>query len=152
VGFVVAPKDKIQTVRRAAQFNHFGLAITITDLTELVLNSPDLEGIRVAVRDRVNEYVRIAVNALGRYDLRWRQDVPFLWLKLPRGWRASHFLRAAERRGVRLRSADDFALLDGRAPHSIRLTINGQISLEHFAEAMQVLEQLLNSPPDSIEV
>ncbi len=152
VGFVVAPKDKIAKVRRAAQFNHFGLAITITDLTELVLNSPELDEIRRAVRDRVNDYVHIAVNALGRYDLRWRKDVPFLWLKLPRGWRASHFLRAAERRGVRLRSADDFALLDGRAPHSVRITVNGQISCAHFAEAMQVLEQLLNSPPDSIEV
>lgn len=152
VGFALAPQGKAQTMRRTAHFNHFGLAITITDLTETVLQSPDLAKIRAAIVERVNSYVRIAVNVLGRYDLKWRDDVPFLWLKLPRGWRASNFCRAAEQQGIRLRSADDFALLDGRAPHAVRITVNGQIPLEAFERAMKVLEQLLDNPPDLIEV
>ncbi|WP_428541509.1 PLP-dependent aminotransferase family protein [Profundibacter sp.] len=152
VGFALAPQGKAQTLRRTAQFNHFGLAITITDLTEMVLQSPDLPQIRTAIVERVNSYVRIAVNVLGRYDLKWRNDVPFLWLKLPRGWRASNFCRAAEKQGIRLRSADDFALLDGRAPHAVRITVNGQIPLEAFERAMYALERLLSNPPDLIEV
>ena len=118
----------------------------------MVLQSPDLVKIREAVRDRVNSYVHTAVNVLGSYDLKWNEDVPFLWLQLPRGWRASHFCRAAEKQGIRLRSADDFALLDGRAPHAVRITVNGQIPLETFERAMYALEQLLNNPPDLIEV
>ncbi len=152
VGFAVAPANMTQKLRRAAQFNHFGLAVTICDLTEMVLQSPDLAEIREAVRDRVNSYVRTAVNVLGSYDLKWSEDVPFLWLQLPRGWRASNFCRAAEKQGIRLRSADDFALLDGRAPHAVRITVNGQIPLEAFERAMYALEQLLNNPPDLIEV
>ncbi len=152
VGFALAPIGKTQKLRRAAQFNHFGLAVTICDLTEMVLQSPDLAKIREAVRDRVNIYVRTAVNVLGSYDLKWSEDVPFLWLKLPRGWRASNFCRAAEKQGIRLRSADDFALLDGRAPHAVRITVNGQIPLEAFERAMYALEALLSNPPDLIEV
>lgn len=152
VGFALAPANKSQALRRAAQFNHFGLAVTICDLTELVLQSPDLAKIRSVLRERVNEYVRTAVNVLGSYDLKWSEDVPFLWLKLPRGWRASNFCRAAENQGIRLRSADDFALLDGRAPHAVRITVNGQLPLEVFERAMYVLEGLLNNPLDQIEV
>lgn len=152
VGFAIAPAEMTQKLRRAAQFSHFGLAVTICDLTEMVLQSPDLDEIRRMVRKRVNEYVHAAVNVLGGFDLKWSKDVPFLWLQLPRGWRASHFCRAAEKQGIRLRSADDFALLDGRAPHAVRITINGQIPLEVFEGAMHVLEGLLSNPPDLIEV
>ena len=152
IGFALAPKSKVQKLRRAAQFNYFGLAVTMCDLVEMVLLSPDLAKIRDAVRVQVNNYVRIAVNVLGSYDLKWSEDVPFLWLMLPRGWRASNFCRAAEKQGVRLRSADDFALLDGRAPHAVRITVNGQIPLATFERAMHILEQLLNNPPDLIEV
>ncbi len=152
VGFALAPANKTQALRRAAQFNHFGLAVTICDLAEMVLQSPDLAKIRSLMREQVNRYVHTAVNILGGFDLKWREDVPFLWLQLPRGWRASHFCRAAEKQGIRLRSADDFALLDGRAPHAVRITVNGQLSLEVFEQAMHVLEGLLNNPPDQIEV
>ncbi len=152
VGFALAPASKTHALRRAAQFNHFGLAVTICDLTELVLGSPDLAKIRNLMREQVNRYVRTAVNVLGGYDLKWSDDVPFLWLQLPRGWRASHFCRAAEKQGIRLRSADDFALLDGRAPHAVRITVNGQLPLEMFEGAMHTLEALLNNPPDLIEV
>ncbi|KPU84499.1 hypothetical protein JI58_03465 [Marinosulfonomonas sp. PRT-SC04] len=152
VGFAIAPADMTQKLRRTAQFNHFGLSVTICDLTEMVLQSPDLAEIRRVLREQVNRYVRTAVNVLGGYDLKWSEDVPFLWLKLPRGWRASHFCRAAEKQGIRVRSADDFALLDGRAPHAVRITVNGQIPLETFERAMYVLEDLLNNPADLIEV
>ena len=152
VGFVVAPDGKSQIIKRAAQYNHFGLAITITDLTEMVLGSPELSGIRENIITKVNEYVQMAVNILGGYDLKWREGVPFLWLKLPRGWRASNFCMATEKIGVRLRSADDFALIDGRAPHSVRLTVNGRIALEDFEAALLKIEHLLSNPPDCIEV
>ena len=152
VGFAVAPKGKTQALRRAAQYNYFGLSVPVCDLTHRMLSAPQAEALSDAILDRVNSYVRSAVNVLGGYDLNWRDDVPFLWLKLPRGWRASTFCRAAEKQGIRLRSADDFALIDGRAPHAIRIAVSGLIGLDHFNEAMQALERLLSNPPDLIEV
>lgn len=152
IGFALAPMGKSQMLRRAAQYNYFGVSVPVCDLVTLVLGAPEADNLSEAITCQVNEYVRAAVNALGRFDLKWREDVPFFWLKLPRGWRAGTFCRAAEKQGVLLRSADDFALIDGRAPHAVRIAVNGQIALKHFAGAMAVLEHLLSNPPDCIEV
>ncbi|PIE15195.1 MAG: aspartate aminotransferase [Rhodobacterales bacterium] len=150
VGFALGPVGQCQKLQRTARYNHFGLALSVTDLAERVLNAPELPRIRVSLIARVNEYLRMAVNVLGSFDLKWREGVPFLWLKLPRNWRASNFCMAVEKQGVRLRSADDFALLDGRAPHAVRITINGRVRLDDFEAALFRIEKLLRNPPDSI--
>ncbi len=152
VGFVLAPSGKIRALRSAAQFNSFGLSVPVCSLTERLLASPDFDRLCGAIRDRVKIYVQTAVNILGLFELNWQDGVPFLWLKLPRGWRASAFCRAAEALGIRLRSADDFSLIDGRAPHAIRIAVNGMVELERFEWAMRQLEHLLSHPPEQIEV
>jgi DNA-binding transcriptional MocR family regulator len=62
--------------------------------------------------------------------------VPFAWLPMPRGWRASSFLRAAEAEGIRLKAADEFALIDGRAPNAVRLALTGERDDARFAQAI----------------
>ncbi|HBQ37067.1 MAG TPA: PLP-dependent aminotransferase family protein [Rhodobacteraceae bacterium] len=151
VGFALAPQNNTPKLLRVACYNYFGISIPVCDLSQRLLNAPEIDQISQDVRDTINCYIRAAVNVLGRFDLQWHEDVPFLWLRLPRGWRAGAFCMAAEKRGVLLRSADDFALIDGRAPHAVRISVNGQIALQHFEEAISVLEQLLSDPPDSLE-
>ena len=107
---------------------------------------------RADVRAEMAKYVRVAVNALGGFDLVWDDQVPFLWLRLPGGWRAAAFTRAAEAQGVQLRSADEFALRDGLAPHAVRIALNGQVPLPVFEAAMQRLRSLLDNPPEQISV
>jgi len=104
------------------------------------------------VRDKIGEYIDVAVNILGRYDLKWDREVPFLWLTLPSGWRSAAFCRAAEQQGVQIKSADEFALRDGRAPHAVRIAVNGHIGLQSFEAAMHRLRRLLDSPPEQISV
>ena len=60
--------------------------------------------------------------------------------------------RAAEREGIQLRSADEFALRDGRAPNAVRIAVNGHVSLEKFEDAMLRLRALLDNPPEQISV
>ena len=38
----------------------------------------------------------MVVNMLGVYDLSWQAGLPFVWLRMPKGWRASSFARRAE--------------------------------------------------------
>ena len=92
-----------------------------------------------------NTYIQSAVNILGGFDVAWRADVPFLWLRLPVGWRA-------EVEGVQIRSAEDFVCRDARAPHAVRLAINAGVSLSSFEHAITRLRQLLDSPPEQLSV
>ena len=95
---------------------------------------------------------QILVNRLGSYDLAWQPGVPFVWLRLPIGWRASAFLRAAEGRGVLVRSADEYALVHARAPNAIRMAIAANQPRADFEAAIQRLADLLARPPADLSV
>jgi DNA-binding transcriptional MocR family regulator len=152
VGFAVAPEGRGPDLRRAAEHAFFGLAQPLKELTRILLSDPRTRDLAQKVRETIADYVRVAVNALGAYDLVWDAQVPFLWLNLPAGWRSAAFTRAAEARGVQIRSADEFALRDGRAPHAVRIGVNGQVPLEVFEGAMLKLRDLLDNPPEQIGV
>lgn len=152
VGFAIAPRDRSGDLRRSAEYGYFGLAQPLAELTRLLLSDPQARPLARDVRAKMGEYVRVAVNALGGFELNWDPDIPFVWLHLPSGWRAAAFSRAAEREGIQLRSADEFALRDGRAPNAVRIAMNGHVSLKQFESAMLRLRALLDNPPEQISV
>ncbi|ETX28298.1 PLP-dependent aminotransferase family protein [Roseivivax isoporae] len=152
VGFAVAPRDQAAGLRRSAEHGFFGLSRPLADLVEDLLGRPETRAVMSAIRAEYGRYVRVAVNVLGAFDLTWRDDVPFVWLNLPAGWRAAAFVQAAEAQGVQLRTADDFALRDGAAPHAVRIAVNAQVSLASFAAAMERVRALLDEPPERIAV
>ncbi|CUX83293.1 MAG: transcriptional regulator, GntR family [Roseibaca calidilacus] len=152
IGFTVAPRAHASTLRRAAEHGFFGLARPLADLTEDLLLRPETAEVAEKVRACLQSYTRVAVNGLGGYDLRWGDDIPFLWLNLPDGWRAGSFTKAAASRGVQLRSAEDFALRDARVPHAVRIGINAQIALPRFENAIARLRDLLDNPPEGMVV
>ncbi|WP_293573504.1 PLP-dependent aminotransferase family protein [Phaeobacter sp.] len=152
VGFALAPKGRGADLRRTAEYSYFGIAQPLAELTRILLADPRTPALVDKVRNEMAKYVRVAVNALGSFELVWNDSVPFLWLKLPSGWRAAAFTRAAEAQGVQIRSADEFALRDGRAPNAVRIAINGHVSIERFEDAMLRLRALLDTPPEQISV
>ncbi len=152
IGFAVAPETGASALRRAAEHGFFGLATPLADLTAMMLNDPRVDTIADDVARVVGRYVQSAVNILGRYDLSWREDAAFLWLSLPRGWRAGAFCRAAEAEGVQLRSAEDFASRNTNTPHAVRFAVNAGLPLERFEAALMRLRDLLDNPPERIEV
>lgn len=152
VGFAIAPRERSVDLRRSAEYGYFGLAQPLAELTRLLLGHPEARQLARDVRSKMGEYVRVAVNALGGFDLNWDSEIPFVWLHLPSGWRSAAFSRAAEREGIQLRSADEFALRDGRAPNAVRIAVNGHVSLAKFEDAMLRLRALLDNPPEQISV
>lgn len=152
VGFALAPEGRAADLRRVAEYSYFGLSQPLAEMARILLSDPRLPDLMAEVRAEMARYVRVAVNALGAFDLTWNPDVPFVWLRLPPGWRAAAFTRAAEAQGVQIRSADEFALRDGRAPHAVRIAVNAHVPLKQFEEAMLRLRALLDNPPEQISV
>ncbi|NRB02974.1 MAG: PLP-dependent aminotransferase family protein [Rhodobacteraceae bacterium] len=152
VGMIVAPEGQGHITRRTAEYSFFGLATPLTDLCAKLFAHPRLPELVQGVQDGIGRYVRASVNILGGYDLSWREDVPFLWLRLPDGWRASGFVQAAEAAGVRIRAAEEYACRDARVPHAVRFAVNAGISLKDYEVAMLRLRELLDNPPERIGV
>ena len=152
IGCAIGPRGMSGALHRSAEHGFFGLATPMIDLTAALLSHPELPEIMQRSRLGVEQFVKVAVNTLGGFDLLWRTDVPFLWLQLPQGWRASAFCQAAEKQGIQIRAAEEFAGRDAPSPHAVRIAINGGIPLERFEDAMVRLRNLLENPADQIGV
>lgn len=151
-GYVVCPTGMGEAGRLTAQHGFFALSRPVSDLCLHLFQSGAAAEIKRRAQAEFAARLQILVNHLGAYDLGWQPGVPFAWLRLPSGWRASTFTRMAEARGVLLRSADEYALIHARAPSAVRIAIAGNLSRRAFEAAMATLGDLLSKPPSDLSV
>ena len=151
-GDIVCPTGQGEYARLAAQHSYFGLARPLVDLMQQLLTSGEAGRLRDEAQAVLERRLELTVNALGSYDLSWRPGLAFVWLKLPMGWRASTFMREAETVGVLVRSADEYALMDGSAPNAIRIAIDGRSPEPDFVRALAAMTRLLRNPPGDLPV
>jgi DNA-binding transcriptional MocR family regulator len=151
-GYVLCPEGMGEAGRLTVQHGSFALAYPVSDLVFDLLNSSVADQLRSAVQAEFAERLALVVGLLRHYDLRMQNGLPFLWLTLPSGWRASTFARQAEAAGVLIRQADEYALVHGRAPNAVRVALDGATPRARFAEAIATLARLLAAPPHDMAV
>lgn len=152
VGAALAPEGWQAALDRSVQNASFGVALPMVAVAARVLSDPRFADVSRALETEIAERVKVAVNLLGRYQLSWRPDVPFLWLDLPSGWRVPSFLRAAELEGVLLKGADDFTPREGRAFQGVRIAVNCWIPMKRFEDGVRRLAKILDTPEAAIAV
>ena len=150
-GFAVAPQGEGAALRYVGQSSHYGVSQPITDICTKLLTSGTAAKIRADVAAVIEARVRHTVNILGRWDIKWRVDAPFVWLTMPQGWRASSFVATCEAQGILIKAADEFALPDGRAPNAVRLAIGTCVSETRFCTALDQINNLLAQPSGRID-
>lgn len=151
-GMIVAPKGMGEAARLAAQHAFFGLAQPVSALVQDLVGSGRARALREAVNAVYARRLEIAARALAPYGPSLQPGLSFLWLAMPQGWRASTFTREAEAEGVLIRSADEYALVDGHAPNAVRIAIAGSVAEERFAAACATLARVLARPPGDLPV
>lgn len=151
-GWVVCPTGMGHTGRLTAQHSFFALSRPVADLCTHLMVSGAADTLRRRVAEVFAERLEAVVRILGGHGLCWQPGLPFVWLPLPSGWRASTFLRVAEAEGLLLRSADEYVLIHGRAPHAIRLALNGALTIAQTEDACRRLATLLAQPPNELAV
>ncbi|MGB4111869.1 MAG: PLP-dependent aminotransferase family protein [Yoonia sp.] len=150
-GYMVGPQGQQDNLRQVAQSSFYGVSQPITDLCEGLIRSGAAHQIRKDVFAATAQRVRLAVNALGAWDIRWREDAPFIWLQMPTGWRASSFSMACEKQGIKVRPADEFALSDAKTPNAVRLALNTCVDEQVFRDALAKMNLLLANPARLID-
>jgi len=150
-GYMVGPQGQQDNLRQVAQSSFYGVSQPITDLCEGLFRSGAAHQIRKDVFAATAQRVRLAVNALGAWDIRWREDAPFIWLQMPTGWRASSFSMACEKQGIKVRPADEFALSDAKTPNAVRLALNTCVDEQVFRDALEKMNLLLANPARLID-
>ena len=151
-GYAVCPTGMGEAGRLTAQHSFFALARPVSELCQELLSSGQGAEIRARVQQDLSARLQIMVNRLGAFNLSWQPGMPFGWLRLPQGWRASSFTRMAEDMGVLVRSADEYALFHGRAPNAVRLAVVGNIPRQQYESGLAELAHLLPRPPSDLAV
>ena len=139
-------------VRAVAQQQFQGLSRPLLDLATELFETGAANRIREDVLAVIRIRVAKARAVLADYGIVARDLVPFIWVPMPRGWRASTFVQAAETQGIRIKAADEFCLVDGWAPNAVRLAIVSEPSESRFEEALVRIADLLDNPPHDLEV
>ena len=150
-GYMVGPQGQQDNLRQVAQSSFYGVSQPITDLCEDLITSSAAHQIRRDVFAATTQRVRLAVNALGAWNIRWREDAPFVWLQMPVGWRASSFSMACEKQGIKVRPADEFALADAKTPNAVRLALNTCVDTQVYLDALGKMNGLLANPARLID-
>ena len=146
-GYVVCPSGMGEAGRLTAQHAFFALPRPVSDIVLEIFTNGRAEEIRRRVSDDIDRRLDLAVGILGRFRPAWQHGLRFMFLPLPQGWRASTFTREAEAEGVLVRSADEYALIHGRAPHAVRLALPGNVPLERMEQGLRSIAALLDRPP-----
>ncbi|MEM7241873.1 MAG: PLP-dependent aminotransferase family protein [Pseudomonadota bacterium] len=146
-GFLHAPEAYLPTLKRFIRISSYGVGRPVADLALEILRSGAATDIRKAVCARVNARLALTINHLGRWDISWQKSVPFLWLRLPEGWRTASFVAACERHGVIPRPADEFTFNDAGVPAAVRLSINCSVPEARYIEALEVMNTILSETP-----
>jgi DNA-binding transcriptional MocR family regulator len=151
-GYVVAPTGMGPAGRLTAQHSFFALSRPTEALVLHLLASGEADRLRGLVQDELEERLRATVNALGAFDLQWQPGLRFVFLRLPSGWRASTLVARAEAEGILLRSADEYALMHGRAPNAVRIALSGNVAMADYCKGLTRLARMLAEPPAELMV
>lgn len=151
-GWVVCPEGMGEAGRLTAQHEFFALSRPVSDMCLHLFRSGAAQEIHTRVQAEIGARVGVLTEWLEGADLVTQPGLAFCWLRLPQGWRASAFVRAAEDAGVLVRAADQYALTHGRAPHAVRLAMAGNVPRERVAAAAEALAMLLPRPPTDMAV
>ena len=151
-GFVICPSGMGEAGQLAAQQSYFALSAPVAALTLDLFQSGAAAEIRARVLEEFTRRSHMAANALGGYDISWQSGLPFIWLRLPQGWRASSFARRAEEAGVLLRPADHYVMVNGHAPNAVRMALAADVAPRRLEAGLQALAGLLASPPADMAV
>ena len=146
-GYVICPQGMGEAGRLAAQYGFFALSQPVHALMLDLFRSGAADEIRQKSQRELSERLQLVVNRLGAFDLKWQAGMPFAWLHLPQGWRASTFTRMAEDEGVLVRPSDQFAMVSGRAPNAVRIAVVGDIARAQLEAGAAALAGLLPRPP-----
>ena len=124
----------------------------MTDTVLDLLRTGAAAEIKARVRQANRAAVDLAREAFAGAEIETRDEVPLVWMRMPRGWRASTFTAAAKAQGVLVKPADLFALPDGRAPNRVRIALNGAVERAVYVAALTRLAALLEQTPLDLEI
>lgn len=147
VGFLVAPTTITPTLQELATMTNWMSAPLTAEIAMRWIADGEAESLVGWHRQQARDRQQVAHKALGDFARSTSNLCYHLWLNLPEQWRMDSFSAEALSRGVRVITADAFAVRRDQAPHAVRLCLGANHSLQEIKAATTTLMTLLQSRP-----
>ena len=147
VGYVEAAPAWLSKFAASMRADSWMVAPLLPEIATRWLESGAMEGLIAQQRQMTAQRLECARAVLQGLDFKTDAEFPLIWLPLPEPWRAGQFAAALRQAGVRVRTADHFAVGRSPAPHAIRISLNAPASVEQLEAGLQILKALIDNPP-----
>ncbi|WP_338405562.1 PLP-dependent aminotransferase family protein [Vibrio hannami] len=111
VGYIQPPEKLYQPISMALQNHSWMISPLLTALTCELMNNGKADQALNAIREEMEQRLKLTLDYLGNYDLLYQKHSFHAWLKLPEHWRLSDFVEQAKQSDVIVKSAELFTPL-----------------------------------------
>ena len=145
-GWIACPPHFANRVQIALKMLSGGIAFLMAETAARLVNSGVAENIRYENTAEIRRRIFDAREVFKGIEFDSREDVPFLWLRLPEPWLSGTFKAAAAAEGILIDDEDEFKV--GRSDKTWHRSRIGVSATEHAKDAhdgLVRLRQLLDS-------
>ncbi|MGE0008997.1 MAG: PLP-dependent aminotransferase family protein [Parvibaculaceae bacterium] len=147
VGFIRAPETMMHALQDFGCMTNWMTPPLLAEIVSMWIVDGKADRLVAWHRKQALERQEIAHRWLGEHARKTSASSYHLWLSLPEAWRMDSFATSALREGVRVITADAFAVKRDHAPHAVRLCLGAAFSLGQIEAAMRKLVGIIDSPP-----
>lgn len=153
VGYVMAPRGKVQPVRAAVRLSSWMTAPLMAEIARRWIEDGTADALVRWHRSEAKARQKIAANTLEGLPYRSQPFSYHLWLPLPDPWTTAAFVNHVEDKGVRVMPAETFAVGREEIPHAVRICLGAAGDHHDLERGLRILaEALRDRPPSDLSV
>ncbi|MDH3375231.1 MAG: PLP-dependent aminotransferase family protein [Gammaproteobacteria bacterium] len=149
VGYLHAPKKMIRQLHSAVNLSCWMPPPLMAEIASIWIEDGTAEFLNDRRRVEAMFRQQTARRILGRHAFQADPCGMHLWLHLPAHWRPELFRISAEKRGVKLMTADVFSVAPSRAANAVRLCLSHEVSRERVVRGLDIVANLLDEQGDA---
>ncbi len=147
VGFIATPPRLSRTIQELSVITGWMSPPLMAEIVTSWIATGQADKLIQWHRHQASVRQRLAHSILGHFTENASISCYHLWMHLPEPWRMDSFSAAALGMGVRVITADAFAVKRDHAPHAIRLCLGAAHTMQQIGSALEKLKQLAESKP-----
>ena len=148
VGYLVSPANLTDAVAAALRAQcWFGPTLS-TEVAQKWLDSDAANRWHLWQKQELDQRIEIAQQVLHNYGIQCRAGSFHAWLPLPESWRASDFKERLISQGVKVLTAESFAVGRFTAPQAVRICLSAPDTVEMVRTGLEIIQRELERPFD----
>ena len=147
IGFLRAPPAWVDRIAGAVRASVWMASPLIAELSARLIRSGAARRMADAQRAEAVARQSLARRLLAGFEYAAPPHAVHVWLTLPEPWRREEFALAARKRGIRVASADAFAIGRASVPHAVRIGLSAPRERAQVERALGELVRLLREGP-----